>query len=32
VNGQIPAALAKVSEDLLAVEPDIRTTDIIAVK
>lgn len=32
VNGQIPAALAKISEDLLAVEPDIRTTDIIAVK
>jgi quinol monooxygenase YgiN len=32
LNGQIPAALGQVAEDLLAAEPDIRTTDIIAVK
>jgi quinol monooxygenase YgiN len=32
LNGQIPAALGQVAADLLASEPDIRTTDIIAVK
>ena len=32
LNGQIPAALGQVAEDLLAAEPDIRTTDLIAVK
>ncbi len=32
LNGQIPAALGQVAEDLLAAEPDIRTTDILAVK
>lgn len=32
VNGQIPAALAQVGPDLLATDPDIRTTDILAVK
>ncbi len=32
LNGQIPAALAAVGPDLLAADPDIRTTDIIAVK
>ena len=32
LNGQIPAALGQVAEDLLAAAPDIRTTDIIAVK
>jgi quinol monooxygenase YgiN len=32
LNGQIPAALGQVAEDLLAKEPDIRSTDIIAVK
>ena len=32
LNGQIPAALGAVAADLLAKEPDIRTTDIIAVK
>ena len=31
-NGQIPAALGEVGPDLLASEPDIRTTDVIAVK
>jgi quinol monooxygenase YgiN len=32
LNGQIPAALGQVAGDLLASDPDIRTTDIIAVK
>jgi len=32
LNGPIPAALAQVGDDLLASAPDIRTTDIIAVK
>jgi quinol monooxygenase YgiN len=32
VNGRIPAALGQVGADLLAADPDIRTTDIIAVK
>ena len=32
LNGQIPAALGQVAGDLLAKDPDIRTTDIIAVK
>lgn len=32
LNGQIPAALGQVAADLLASDPDIRTTDIIAVK
>ena len=32
VNGRIPAALGQVGPDLLAADPDIRTTDIIAVK
>ncbi len=32
LNGQIPAALGQVAADLLAADPDIRTTDIIAVK
>jgi quinol monooxygenase YgiN len=32
LNGQIPAALGKVAADLLASDPDIRATDIIAVK
>jgi quinol monooxygenase YgiN len=32
LNGQIPAALAKVGPDLLAADPDIRPIDIIAVK
>ena len=32
LNGQIPAALGQVGPDLLATDPDIRTTDIIAVK
>jgi quinol monooxygenase YgiN len=32
LNGQIPAALGQVGPDLLAADPDIRTTDIIAVK
>ena len=32
LNGEIPAALGKVAPDLLASDPDIRTTDIIAVK
>ncbi|MEO7289483.1 MAG: antibiotic biosynthesis monooxygenase [Jatrophihabitantaceae bacterium] len=32
LNGQIPAALGEVAADLLASDPDIRTTDIIAVK
>ena len=32
LNGQIPAALGQVGPDLLATDPDIRQTDIIAVK
>ena len=32
INGPIPAALAKVSADLLASEPSIRTVDLVAVK
>ena len=32
INGQIPAALAKVSADLLASEPDIRPVAVLAVK
>jgi quinol monooxygenase YgiN len=32
LKGQIPAALAEVGPDLLAADPDIRSTDIIAVK
>jgi quinol monooxygenase YgiN len=32
LNGQIPAALGEVGPDLLAKDPDIRTTDIVAVK
>ena len=32
LNGQIPAALGQVAADLLAKDPDIRTTDILAVK
>ena len=32
INGQIPAALAGVSADLLVSEPDIRLVDVLAVK
>ena len=32
INGLIPAALAKVSADLLAGEPSIRTAGLVAVK
>ena len=32
INGQIPAALANVSADLLASAPDIRLIDVLAVK
>ena len=32
INGQIPAALASVSADLLASAPDIRLVDVLAVK
>ena len=32
INGQIPAALASISADLLASEPNIQTVDILAVK
>lgn len=32
INGQIPAALAKVSADLLASDPDIQPVDILAFK
>jgi hypothetical protein len=32
INGQIPAALARISADLLASEPSIQTVDILAVK
>jgi quinol monooxygenase YgiN len=30
LNGQIPAALAKVGPELLAADPDIRTVDVLA--
>jgi len=32
LTGKIPAALAQVGPDLLAADPDIRQTDIVAVK
>jgi quinol monooxygenase YgiN len=32
LNGRIPAALGEVAADLLASDPDIRMTDILAVK
>lgn len=32
LNGQIPAALGKVAPDLLAADPEIRLSDILAVK
>jgi len=32
INGQIPAALAEVSADLLAREPDIQPVNVLAVK
>jgi quinol monooxygenase YgiN len=32
LNGEIPVALGEVGPDLLAKDPDIRTTDILAVK
>jgi quinol monooxygenase YgiN len=32
INGQIPAALANVSADLLASAPDIQLVDVLAVK
>jgi quinol monooxygenase YgiN len=32
INGEIPQALGKVADELLAAEPDIRTIDVIAVK
>jgi quinol monooxygenase YgiN len=32
INGQIPAALAKVSADLLARDPEIRPVDVLAFK
>jgi quinol monooxygenase YgiN len=32
INGEIPKALAKVADDLLATEPNIRPIDILAVK
>ena len=32
LNGEIPAALGQVADDLLASAPDIRQTEIIAVK
>jgi len=32
INGQIPAALAEVSADLLAREPEIRPVNVLAVK
>ena len=32
LNGEIPAALGQVAEDLLAAPPDIKTVDVIAVK
>jgi quinol monooxygenase YgiN len=32
LNGQIPAALAAVTPDLLVSDPDIKTVDVLAVK
>jgi quinol monooxygenase YgiN len=32
LNGQIPAALGQIAPDLLAQDPDIRLSDILAVK
>ena len=32
LNGQIPAALGQVADELLAAPPDIRTVDVLAVK
>jgi quinol monooxygenase YgiN len=32
LNGQIPAALGQVADELLATPPDIRTVDVLAVK
>jgi quinol monooxygenase YgiN len=32
INGQIPAALADMSADLLTSDPDIRPVDVVAVK
>lgn len=32
LNGQIPAALGQVADELLASAPDIRTVDLVAVK
>jgi quinol monooxygenase YgiN len=32
LNGQIPAALGQVADELLARAPDIRTVDVLAVK
>jgi len=32
LNGQIPAALGEVADELLASAPDIRTVDVLAVK
>jgi len=32
LNGEIPAALGQVAEDLLAAAPEIRPVDLIAVK
>jgi quinol monooxygenase YgiN len=32
LNGEIPKALGQVAGDLLALDPDIRTLDVIAVK
>ena len=32
LNGQIPAALGGVADDLLSTAPDIKTVDVIAVK
>jgi quinol monooxygenase YgiN len=32
LNGEIPAALGQIRDDLLAADPDIRTIDIVAVK
>jgi quinol monooxygenase YgiN len=32
LNGEIPAALGQVADDLLAAPPDIRTIEVIAVK
>jgi quinol monooxygenase YgiN len=32
LNGEIPAALGQVADDLLAADPDIRTIEVVAVK